>query len=175
MQRHPKGGVVFVFCRSPACTPSGITALFDGDYGVTVNTGACGALNSGSIPDNRPWRYINPASCGVYVLSLCEMSESKPTRAPLVQARVAGSGGESQMRFGGGGFPIITLKLSSGSRLLDANEALFPLQYRISILVYVFKFKNGHGADIAFMAHAASASGECVLVAHLCERRRVAL
>ena len=28
--------------------------VFDGDRGVTVNTGACGALNSGSIPDDRP-------------------------------------------------------------------------------------------------------------------------
>ena len=25
-----------------------------GGYGVTVNTGACGALNSGSIPDSHP-------------------------------------------------------------------------------------------------------------------------
>ena len=27
-----------------------------GDYGVTVNTGACGALNQGSIPCSRPKR-----------------------------------------------------------------------------------------------------------------------
>ena len=26
----------------------------DGDYGVTVNTGVCGTLDSGSIPDSRP-------------------------------------------------------------------------------------------------------------------------
>ncbi len=35
----------------------GITSLFRrvyGAYGVTVNTGACGALNSGSIPDRHP-------------------------------------------------------------------------------------------------------------------------
>jgi hypothetical protein len=31
-----------------------------GGYGVTVNTGACGALNSGSIPDSHPRFYIYP-------------------------------------------------------------------------------------------------------------------
>jgi hypothetical protein len=39
-----------------------------GDYGVTVNTGACGALNSGSIPDSRPkTRYNIPIMLGVVV------------------------------------------------------------------------------------------------------------
>lgn len=35
-----------------------------GDYGVTVNTGVCGAPNSGSIPDSRPWNKT-ARFCGV--------------------------------------------------------------------------------------------------------------
>ena len=30
---------------------------YHGGYSVTVNTEACGALNSGSIPDSRPSNY----------------------------------------------------------------------------------------------------------------------
>ncbi len=32
--------------------------MFDGDRGVKVNTGACGALDSGSIPDDRPRKTV---------------------------------------------------------------------------------------------------------------------
>ncbi len=41
---------------STITTKTAITSAFKphGGYGVTVNTGACGALNQGSIPCSRP-------------------------------------------------------------------------------------------------------------------------
>ena len=55
--------------------------MFDGDRGVTVNTGACGALNSGSIPDDRPnMKEHFFEERGLYY----RMSEMRPTLPTLV-------------------------------------------------------------------------------------------
>jgi hypothetical protein len=45
---------VQVFSRAPNEGPPEGLSLKDGGYGVTVNTEACGAFNSGSIPDSHP-------------------------------------------------------------------------------------------------------------------------
>ena len=43
-----------------------------GDYGVTVNTGVCGTLNSGSIPDSRPRSLSRFLSAILYLESQCK-------------------------------------------------------------------------------------------------------